>query len=464
MTQGAITEERAFRKLADVAGTLGIEVTDISGSVEQVAETVTAQAAICEQLRVSSVQFENQTRAIAHASAEARQVAGRTRLAVETSRPQVEQAVRDIRDLADTVGVIEHDLGALKQALGRISRVAAGIAAIARQTNLLALNATIEAARAGEAGKGFAVVAGEVKALARQTGDATKEIDETIRDLAGQVERLSVQSSQGLTKATSVRSGTEAIGGLIATVDQAMRGVEDGAGRIAGAAEDMDGECHRVLSVTAELAGGLKSSSEQLAAAKKRLLTLNEHSETMIRSAAEAGIETADTLFIRACTDKAAELSRRLEAAVDRGDVALNDLFDENYQPVAGSNPQQFLTRFTALTDRLFPEVQEAALSLDARVVFCAGVDRNGYLPTHNRKFSQPQGGDVAWNTANSRNRRIFNDRVGLAAGRNRDAFLLQTYRRDMGGGVFLMMKDVSAPITVKGRHWGGLRLAYKVN
>jgi methyl-accepting chemotaxis protein len=39
----------------------------------------------------------------------------------------------------------------------------------------------------------------------------------------------------------------------------------------------------------------------------------------------------------------------------------------------------------------------------------------------------------------------------------------VQTYRRDMGGGTFAVMKDVSAPIRVRGRHWGGLRLAYRV-
>ncbi|MEO0372716.1 MAG: hypothetical protein AAF231_14750, partial [Pseudomonadota bacterium] len=63
----------------------------------------------------------------------------------------------------------------------------------------------------------------------------------------------------------------------------------------------------------------------------------------------------------------------------------------------------------------------------------------------------------------NSRNRRIFDDRVGLKAGQNTKPFLLQVYRRDMGGGVFKIMKDLSAPITVHGRHWGGLRLAYEV-
>ena len=61
-----------------------------------------------------------------------------------------------------------------------------------------------------------------------------------------------------------------------------------------------------------------------------------------------------------------------------------------------------------------------------------------------------------------ARNRRIFNDSTGLASGRNQRPFLLQTYRRDMGGGSFVVMKEVAAPITVNGRHWGGLRLAFK--
>jgi methyl-accepting chemotaxis protein len=108
------------------------------------------------------------------------------------------------------------------------------------------------------------------------------------------------------------------------------------------------------------------------------------------------------------------------------------------------------------------PDIQEPVLTMDPRVVFCVAVDRNGYLPTHNRKFSQPQGADPTWNAANCRNRRMFDDRVGLAAGRNTKPFLLQSYRRDMGGQKFVPMKDVSAPITVRGRHWGSLRLGYQ--
>ncbi|HEX2959928.1 MAG TPA: methyl-accepting chemotaxis protein [Chitinispirillaceae bacterium] len=66
-----------------------------------------------------------------------------------------------------------NELGAAANSIGEIVGV---INVIADQTNLLALNATIEAATAGNAGKGFAVVAGEVKALAKQTANATKDI------------------------------------------------------------------------------------------------------------------------------------------------------------------------------------------------------------------------------------------------------------------------------------------------
>jgi len=112
----------------------------------------------------------------------------------------------------------------------------------------------------------------------------------------------------------------------------------------------------------------------------------------------------------------------------------------------------------------VIPPIQEPALSFDPRVVFCAPIDVNGYIPSHNKVFSHPQRpGDPIWNAANSRTRRMFNDRVGLAAGMNQTDFLIQSYRRDMGGGKFAVMKDISAPIFVRGRHWGGLRLAYKV-
>ncbi|MEH6526219.1 MAG: hypothetical protein V7723_09110 [Sneathiella sp.] len=49
------------------------------------------------------------------------------------------------------------------------------------------------------------------------------------------------------------------------------------------------------------------------------------------------------------------------------------------------------MTKFVDLTDEIFPDVQETALAFNDSIVFCAAVDRNGFLPTHNNKFSHPQ-------------------------------------------------------------------------
>jgi len=100
------------------------------------------------------------------------------------------------------------------------------------------------------------------------------------------------------------------------------------------------------------------------------------------------------------------------------------------------------------------PAIQEPILGLDQAVVFSAAVDRNGYLPVHNKIYSAPQGPDAVWNNANSRNRRIFDDMTGLMAGRNTTEVLSQTYPRDLGGGKIALIKDISAPIFVRGRHW----------
>jgi methyl-accepting chemotaxis protein len=85
-------------------------------------------------------------------------------------------------------------------------------------------------------------------------------------------------------------------------------------------------------------------------------------------------------------------------------------------------------------------------------------------VPVHNRRVSQPQRpGDPVWNTANSRNKRIFDDRAGIAAARSARPFLVQAYARDMGGGQMVMLREVDAPIRALGRHWGGFRTAYRL-
>jgi methyl-accepting chemotaxis protein len=175
-------------------------------------------------------------------------------------------------------------------------------------------------------------------------------------------------------------------------------------------------------------------------------------------------IHDENTEFVTRAMEAGAALTKIFENAVASGAISADDMFDTDYVEISGTNPVQHRTRILGWADRALPPFQEAFLAKDPRMVFCVMIDRNGYLPVHNKVYSHPQRpGDVAWNTANSRNRRIFNDTAGLAAGRNLRSYLIQSYARDMGNGKTVMMREIDVPVRINGRHWGGFRTAYKL-
>jgi methyl-accepting chemotaxis protein len=173
--------------------------------------------------------------------------------------------------------------------------------------------------------------------------------------------------------------------------------------------------------------------------------------------------ELKERQYIAILTERRDMIVKEFEAGLRSGKVAKAALFDQAYVPIPGSDPEQVTTKGLPFFDEVLPGIIEPVLGMDKSFVFCAAVDRNGYLPVHNKQYSKPQGDDPIWNASNCRNRRIFDDPTGLTAGRNRKEFLVQTYLRDLGGGNNVFMKDISMPIEVDGQHWGGLRLALSI-
>ena len=451
-------------KLALEASDLGLHLVDIAGTIQDTAAQSSEHASLLSRLTQAAEGIAEANGQIARSLSETDKLAASARQVLGEQAQQLSGSVVAIDHMVTASEEIGAEIKSFSVALADVGRLADAIGTIARQTNLLALNAAIEAARAGDAGKGFAVVAAEVRALSLQTSQTTSSIQSTLEQLGGRIERLVAAGEGARVSAEGVKSTARDVQGSFKGVEDVMSQILDSASSLASTTEVVDRQCSEFAGSIATAATTLLKSNEKLQETSARVGEVVAISERIIQATASAGTETPDTPYIRAAMEIAAEVSTTFEAAVRAGRIDMGALFDRQYQPIRGSDPVQYMTRFTEFTDLVLPSIQEKVAASDERVAFCAAVDNNGYLPTHNRKFSQPQRpGDVDWNTANCRNRRIFNDRVGLSAGRNTEPFLLQTYRRDMGGGQFVLMKDISAPITVNGRHWGGLRLAVRV-
>ncbi len=154
--------------------------------------------------------------------------------------------------------------------------------------------------------------------------------------------------------------------------------------------------------------------------------------------------------------------ARRCEQAMEKWvtdeETTEAKLFSYLYYPIKGTDPPKFSTDWDSLADRDIRPIADDILAKSASLVFTVLVDRHGYLPAHNTRYSQPLTGNAAVDLVNNRTKRIFADKTGLAAARNAEPFLIQRYLRDTGE----KMADLSVPVVVRGRKWGSVRLGYR--
>jgi len=147
-----------------------------------------------------------------------------------------------------------------------------------------------------------------------------------------------------------------------------------------------------------------------------------------------------------------------LEEAIDNGVFSVKDAFDREYELIPGFTPPKYHTRYDSYMDKAILAMEDE-FTKDESVVYAVAVDVNGYLPTHNTRYQQPITGDQQKDLVGNRTKRIFNDPVGIAAAQNKEASHLQVYHRDTGE----TMWDISSPIIVKGKHWGGFRIGFSL-
>jgi methyl-accepting chemotaxis protein len=157
-------------------------------------------------------------------------------------------------------------------------------------------------------------------------------------------------------------------------------------------------------------------------------------------------------------TAAARQYGDMFDAAIDAGMVTVNEVFDTNYVEIKGWNwgaKTKYHTKYDTLCDRSVLVFQDKLLEHDEDYLYAVGLDVNGYVPTHNTIAQRPLDGTERDQLEN-RTKRIYNTNpTEVNRAKNTEPFLLQVYPRDTGETLW----DASAPIWVKGKHWGAFVL-----
>lgn len=209
--------------LRDVSRATSKEINQERSQVDNVSTAVTQMAATVVEISKNAAQSSD-------AATKADEL-------VQAGSEQVQDAMREIRALADAISQGVEVVGGLSKESDSIGAVVDVINSIAEQTNLLALNAAIEAARAGEQGRGFAVVADEVRSLASRTQESTTDIRKMVERLQAMSEQTNSVMQEGQTRSQSGVDKTEKVVETLKDITQSIGLVHEQSTHIALATE-----------------------------------------------------------------------------------------------------------------------------------------------------------------------------------------------------------------------------------
>ena len=446
-------------------------VTDLYGQAGQVAMTSCRTSVNIGHLATSIHEQKNLATSVAVASEEMSAVLSDVALntaTASTHSKRVDDASREgQRVVTETVESIDQIRAGVDNTLAVMSRlqnssiqigeIVGLIEDVADQTNLLALNAAIEAARAGEAGRGFAVVADEVRNLSGKTSSSTLQISTIIKTIQGDIRKAMQSIEEDKRRVELGIVNAKRASGQISTIMDYASGAADMINSIAIATEEQSAT---IAEIASKIHLVSNTSNHVQMEMEKSIVTFDVLSTT-----AEIIYNTVGKFKIGNYHDTiksyATELKDRtviaLEQAMSTGRLTSAALFSTDYQQIPHTMPQKYTTQFDRVFDEIIAPIQEDVLTRDKKMFYAICVDRSGYCPSHNRRYTQPLTGDVCIDKNSNRTKRIFSDKTGAQCATSKEPFLLQTYLRDTGE----VMNDMSTPIIIQGKHWGAVRIGY---
>ena len=278
--------------------------SEVAHAVNEIAEGAAKSAEDAETVSERADELGRQINGITERAESMTEIAERTGTMNTNGQTQMAQLQKTFQSSGMNLQSMNEAIFTLSEKVKEIGGVLDTFTDISSQTNLLALNASIEAARAGEHGKGFAVVAEEVRKLAEQSAQATKDVQTTVQQLQDESHLVTQQMEETIT--------------TFYTQGMVVKDTETTFGQLSTLMEDMQAS---INSISTEI----QTVSEHKDDVASTIQTMAETSQETAAACEEVSASTEEQLrAIQSVTDAAetlTNLSEELNLAIAKFNV-----------------------------------------------------------------------------------------------------------------------------------------------
>ena len=268
-----------MRQVRESAERVNASAIALRDSANQMTTTARQQAQESEQALSAVEGLTQSMRQVADTAGASSESAKQALTATERGREAVQSTVQDMQGIRSAVQRMSKQVKGLGDRSLEISQIVSTIRDIASQTNLLALNAAIEAAGAGEAGARFAVVADQVRKLAENSTQATREIAELVKVIQTETQEAVIAMEQETQAVEAGSASALRTGDVFKEISEISQRSADLAVNIARSsvqeAESTEG-VSRTIQGFAHGAAFTQTSAEQTRATIEELASLSE--------------------------------------------------------------------------------------------------------------------------------------------------------------------------------------------